>query len=185
MKGTKIDWDEVFLTMAFALAGTSRCVSRKVGALIVKDNHVIASGVNNTPGNATKCDEIFPDRNSPEFNRAEHHAFSEKNEIHAEMDAFGSLLRNGGANACGATLYSTLQPCDNCLKHIAYYGIKRVVFAEKYDLSTYSEFMMNVFKQSGIELVHKPIIGTPILDRATAEMRRIQAANKPVWQKTK
>lgn len=179
MDSKQTDWDEVFLTVAMAMAGTSRCVSRQVGAIIVKNNHIIASGVNNTPGAAKKCDEIFPARTSPEFDRNAHHHFSERNEIHAEMDAIGSLLKNGGGADLGnATLYTTLQPCDNCLKHMAHYGIKRIVFAEEYDLCSYSEFMLDVLKQFGIELVHKQIVQTPVIDRTMSEMHRIQNMRK-------
>lgn len=158
MRSKNIDWDAIFLQMATVLADASHCVSYKVGALIVKDNHIIASGVNNTPGDMVKCDEIFPAKSNPEFNRKKHHAFSEKNEVHAEMDAFGALMRGGGCHDLhGATLYCTLQPCDNCLKNILQYGIRRIVFAQEYDYSKYSAVMQKTLKQMGVELIQKPI----------------------------
>ena len=48
------DWDNIFMTMAFAAANASRCVSRNVGVVITQGHHVIATGANKTPAATTK-----------------------------------------------------------------------------------------------------------------------------------
>lgn len=152
------DWDEIFLLMAFAMASASHCVSRQVGALLVKDKRIISTGINGTPEGCPNCDEIFPPRTSPLFDREKHHEFSTANEIHAEMNALLFKGKEGGGyNLGGATLYCTTQPCNECLKNLVQSGVSRIVYAESYSYSCYSDFIMNAIKQKKIKLEHKPI----------------------------
>lgn len=152
------DWDEVFLLMAFTMASASHCVSCQVGALLVKDGRIISTGINGTPAGCKNCDEIFPPRTSPEFNRAEHHEFSMANEIHAEMNALMFKGKEGGGyNLSGATLYCTTQPCNDCLKNLMQSGVTRIVYAEEYKFSSYSDFMKEAIRKKKIRLEHKPI----------------------------
>lgn len=154
----RTDWDEIFLLMAFTMASASHCVSRQVGALLVKDKRIISTGINGTPEGCKNCDEIFPPKNSPEFNRAEHHEFSLANEIHAEMNALLFKGKEGGGyNLTGATLYCTTQPCNDCLKNLVQSGVSRIVYAEGYNYSSYSDFMKNAIRQKKISIEHKPI----------------------------
>lgn len=152
------DWDEIFLLMAFAMASASHCVSRQVGALLVKDKRIISTGINGTPEGCPNCDEIFPPRRSPRFNRNLHHEFSTSNEIHAEMNTLLFKAKEGGGyNLNGATLYCTTQPCNDCLKNLVQSGVSRIVYAENYSYSDYSDFIMDAIKQKKIQLEHKPI----------------------------
>lgn len=154
----KTDWDEIFLLMAFAMASASHCVSRQVGALLVKDKRIISTGINGTPEGCQNCDEIFPPKSSPKFNREKHHEFSTVNEIHAEMNALLFKGKEGGGyNLTGATLYCTTQPCNDCLKNLVQSGVSRIVYAESYSYSCYSDFILDAIKRKKIQLVHKPI----------------------------
>lgn len=154
----KTDWDEVFLLMAFAMASASHCVSRQVGALLVKDKRIISTGINGTPEGCPNCDDIFPHKSSPKFNRATHHEFSMSNEIHAEMNALLFKAKEGGGyNLAGATLYCTTQPCNECLKNLVQSGVSRIVYAESYSYSCYSDFILNAIKLKKIQLEYKPI----------------------------
>jgi dCMP deaminase len=155
------DWDQIFLLMAFAMASGSHCVSRQVAALLVKNKRIISTGINGTPEGCQNCDDIFPSKRDPGFDRAAHHAFSSKNEIHAEMNALLFKARTGGGyDLNGATLYCTTQPCDDCLKNIVQSGVTRIVYAESYDLSNYSEYIQNAIKTKKISLEHLPLKNT-------------------------
>lgn len=157
-KTNKTDWDEIFLLMAFAMASASHCVSRQVGALLVKDKRIISTGINGTPEGCPNCDEIFPPRTSPQFNRAKHHEFSTANEIHAEMNALLFKGKEGGGyNLTGATLYCTTQPCNECLKNLVQSGVSRIVYAESYSYSCYSDFIIDAIQRKKIQIEHKPI----------------------------
>lgn len=134
---------ETFLSMALILAQRSHCVRKKVCALAVKDQRILASGINGTPPGFINCDQIYTDDNIAhgmfECNGRQilndHHSFSEKYEIHAEMNMiiFAAVR---GIKLEGCTVYTTVQPCRNCLKHLSMLKIKNIYFYEPYDKFT-------------------------------------------------
>jgi dCMP deaminase len=132
------EWDKVFLNIAAEMATRSHCRSLKVGAVVVRDNRILSTGINGTPTGYVNCDELHPKRDSREFDRERHHKFSDDYEIHAEMNAIIFAAKHG-IPIDGATLYCTDSPCKNCLKAICNSGIIRVVFRNLYDLAGYDE----------------------------------------------
>lgn len=146
-----------FLKMLEPFSKLSHCVSKQVSALIVKDGRIISTGINGTAPGYTNCDSIF-DKNK--FNRAEHHAFSEKYEIHAEMNAI-LFAASKGISLNGATLYCNLFPCWNCIKNISVTGIKQIVYSTNYDLLSKKDIddIYNYCDKLGIEILHVDING--------------------------
>lgn len=121
--------DKFFLDIASRVAEESHCVSLHVGAVIVKDQRIISIGYNGTPAGVINCDDAL---SQGLFERDNHHEWSLKNEIHAEMNALMFAAKNGiPVNGC--TLYVTHQPCDDCMKNISQSGIVRVVYLNKYN----------------------------------------------------
>ena len=118
--------DEIFMNIAEEISKTSKCVSRKVGALIVKDSRIVSTGYNGTPKGFTNCDTYW----NSEYTK-DHHNWSSLHEIHAEMNALIWSARTGIAVE-GATLYCTTEPCSECSKNLIASGIKRIVFRDKY-----------------------------------------------------
>lgn len=119
----------------------SRCISNRVGAVIVMNGRVVSQGSNNTVDSDCRC----ADHNNHMLNdegklkavhRPEHSAWSNDNEIHAEMKALLSAHTNG-IMLNNAELYTTASPCPNCAKHIEWYvaigAITSVYFLDKYD----------------------------------------------------
>ncbi|MGI5846063.1 MAG: deoxycytidylate deaminase [Alphaproteobacteria bacterium] len=153
---TRASWDEIYLFKAACMATMSHCVSRKVAAIIVKNGREIATGINGTPENCTNCDEIFPPKNSCDYNRDEHHQFQLMHEIHAEMNAIAFAAKNG-ISTNKATLYCTTEPCNDCLKAIIAAGIKRVVYSEKYSYAHRDKLMLANLNKLGIKVEHIPI----------------------------
>jgi len=137
--------DRSFLITALSLSKTSTCVSKKVCALIVKNNTIISYGINGTLPGAKCCSEIFDENN---FDREEHHKWSLYNELHAEALAFSYCVK-AGIGVEGATLYCTLKPCDFCANSIVASGIKRVVFYKDYDKCVRTD---EIFNLGGIEV---------------------------------
>jgi dCMP deaminase len=121
--------DEGFLQIAEIFAGFSHCVSHKVGAVLVKDGRIISTGYNGTPPGYLNCDDKF---DSECFDREEHHKWSNNTEIHGELNALLFSARNG-ISVNGATMYSTLQPCTQCVKNMIQAGISRIVYMKEYD----------------------------------------------------
>jgi dCMP deaminase len=138
--------DKSFLKMAFEFSKHSKCVSKKVCALVVKNNRIISLGINGTPSGFPNCNEVFDPEN---FDRTEHHKWSLENECHAEISAIMQCARLGIAiETC--TLYCTLKPCENCAKAIIQVGIKKVVYNEEYDLCGETD---NLFDMAEIEMI--------------------------------
>lgn len=140
---------EFFMQAAILLSCESKCVSKKVGCIITKNGRIISTGYNGSPEGYKNCCDIF-DSN---FDRKEHHKWSDENEIHAEMNAILFASKNG-MSIKGATIFSTLQPCHNCLKNIVQTGIKHIIYMNEYDKYDYNESFMKYIKDKGIKYEH-------------------------------
>lgn len=112
----------------------SKCVAWKVAAIIVKDDRLRSTGHNGTPSKQANCCDVNAhiaekvqagDPNA----KHEHHMWAKRHEIHAEINA---IMYSAPEERNGATLYCTLQPCEDCAKAIAGSGIKRVVYEQEY-----------------------------------------------------
>jgi len=140
-----IKWHNIFLDMAEIIAKGSHCVSKKVGALIVKNKRIISTGINGTPPGSKNCDDIFDKFN---YNVDEHHEWSLKNELHAEINAL-MIAAKEGISVKDADIYITYSPCTNCCKSIIAAGIKNVFFRYIYEKDLEGLSLLN---SNGIKL---------------------------------
>jgi len=129
-------YDNAYMRMALEWAKLSHCERKQVGALIVKDQMIIADGYNGTPSG-------FP--NVCESEDGTTHWYV----LHAEANAITKLAKSNNS-AQGATLYITLSPCRECAKLIHQAGIVRVVYAHPYKDTSGLTFL----NQAGVEIVH-------------------------------
>lgn len=131
----QLRYDKAYLRMATEWAKLSHCNRKQVGAIIVKDNIIIADGFNGTPSGFDNCCEN---------DNGDTHWYV----LHAEANAILKLARsnNRGNNS---TLYITLSPCRDCSKLVLQAGIKRVVYMNGYKDTTGVDFLT----KSGIEVV--------------------------------
>lgn len=136
------------MNIAHEIAELSHCVSHKVGVILVKDGRILSTGINGTPKKFKNCDQVFDKKN---FNRDDHHKFSENYEIHAETNAIAFAAENG-ISIKDSIMYSTLHPCNNCLKMICNSGIKKIFYDEEYDLFNEDETMKEMLKECKVEL---------------------------------
>jgi len=119
--------DKNFINIAHEIASASKCVSKQVGAVIVKDGRILSTGYNGTPAGYTNCSSYW----KGEYTK-EHHDWSKTYEIHAEMNAIIWAARKG-ISIENATIYVTLEPCSECSKNLIAAGIKRIVFDKAYE----------------------------------------------------
>lgn len=122
------------LDIAEKLAMFSKCRSFKMCALIVKEGRIVSIGLNGTPQGFINCSDKFPNFD-PHLNtelRTQHHDWSQKFEIHAELNAILNAAKEG-IDLRNATMYITNLCCTNCLKHIVAAGIKLIVYRYDYD----------------------------------------------------
>jgi len=138
-----------FLKIAEILSKESKCVSKKVGAIFVKDNRIIASGINGSPSGSVNCNDVF---NPLDFNRENHNRWQKNNECHAEMNAIIFAAKNGVKIDSDCILYSTLQPCCNCLKHIASLGIKTIYYINLYDKCDWNDETYHMLNQLSMKV---------------------------------
>jgi len=145
----KPTWDEYFMKMAYLVASRSSCMRRKVGAVIVKDKRVIATGYNGAPKGIRHCSETGCLREKLGIPSGERHELCRG--LHAEQNA---LLQAAvfGVSTQGATLYCTTRPCSLCTKMIINAVIEKVFIAENYPDKLSDEF----FEDSKIPLITIP-----------------------------
>lgn len=113
-----------FMKVAQDVAQESKCVSLSVGAVLVKDGHIISTGYNGTVKGMQNCDQVVGIAIAME----DHHEWSKKNEIHAEMNA----LLHCPVSTQGSIIYVTDSPCFNCTKHLAAAGVKEIYYGQLY-----------------------------------------------------
>jgi len=140
-------WDKYFIDITRLVATRSTCLRRGVGALLVKDRNILATGYNGAPSGISHCSKTGCLREQLNVPSGERHELCRG--LHAEQNAIIQAARHG-INIDGATLYCTTMPCVICTKMLINAGIKRVVYYEGYADSLAREMIA----ESGIEVVH-------------------------------
>ncbi len=132
-----------FINIAREIASASKCVSKQVGAVIVKDGRILSTGYNGTPAGYINCSEHWKN----EYTK-DHHEWSKTYEIHAEMNAIIWAARKG-ISIEDATIYVTLEPCADCSKNLIASGIKRIVYDKSYE-HTNSDIVTKFIEDNGV-----------------------------------
>lgn len=131
-------YDLLYLDIATSVSRMSYDIDTKVGAVVVKDNNILAFGFNGMPaGMNNECKDS--------------EGKTKQEVIHAEANAICKIARSTG-NCEGATLYCTHAPCTECAKLIIQSGIIRVVY--KYNHKNKSDLLwktINVDDYSNFE----------------------------------
>jgi dCMP deaminase len=122
-------WDEYFMESVEIIKKRSTCLRRQVGAIIVKDKRILASGYNGAPSGCKHCEEVGCMREQMKIPSGERHELCRAS--HAEQNAIVQAAMHGVSINEG-TIYVTTQPCVICSKLIINAGIKRVVFKGDY-----------------------------------------------------
>ncbi|MCL5780992.1 MAG: cytidine/deoxycytidylate deaminase family protein [Firmicutes bacterium] len=139
-------WDKYFMEITRVVATRSTCLRRKVGAAIVKDNRILATGYNGAPAGLTHCLEIGCLREQMGIPSGQRHELCRA--LHAEQNAIIQAAVHGTAIQ-GSIIYVTNQPCVMCCKMIVNAGIKKVIFAGDYP----DELSLKIFKEAKVELI--------------------------------
>ena len=138
-------WTEYFMDITKLVALRSTCMRRTVGAILVKDKRILASGYNGAPSGLRHCEEVgclrkdlaIPSGTRQELCRG----------LHAEQNVILQAAYHG-ISIQGSDLFCTTKPCVICSKMLINAGIKRIFFEEGYD-DPLSEQML---QEAGIEL---------------------------------
>jgi len=121
------------------------CPRRSVGAVIVRDKRILATGYNGAPRGLPHCPEGGPEHDWPLGCLRAGHCIRA---LHAEQNALLQAAMMG--IACqGSTMYVTCQPCNNCAKMIINAGIVRVIYEGEYP----DEFSKELFRDSEMDVL--------------------------------
>ena len=133
------DIDEYFLEIAHVVAKRSTCLKRAVGAVLVRDKHIISTGYNGSPKGMPHC--ISCNRPISGVN----HELCKG--VHAEANAIIQAAIHG-ASVKGCTLYCTTFPCNICAKMLTNAGINDIIVEEEYD----DPLSMQLLSDAGINV---------------------------------
>ena len=122
-------WDEYFLEVAHLVAKRATCLRRKVGAVLVKDKKILATGYNGAPSGLKHCIDIGCLREKLKIPSGQRHELC--NGLHAEQNV---LLQAAlyGISTKDSALYITNQPCVICAKMLINAGVKEIVISNGY-----------------------------------------------------
>ncbi len=138
-------WDEYFLEMATLVAKRSTCLRRSVGAILVREKRILATGYNGAPSGLKHCIEIGCMRQKLKIPSGERHELCRA--LHAEQNALIQACLHG-ISVKGAILYATNQPCVICAKMLINAGINEIVIAEGYP----DKLAMDFLRQAKIKI---------------------------------
>ncbi len=145
MSGNRPSWNKYFEQITDLVASRSTCKRRKVGAILVLDKHILATGYNGAPLGFSHCEDVgclreelgIPSGQRQEMCRA----------IHAEQNAIIQASRHG-VSVVGATLYCTTKPCVICTKMLINAGVVKILYRDGYP----DELSDEMLAQAGVEV---------------------------------
>jgi len=135
------------MTITREVAERSTCTRAKVGAVIVRDRSILATGYNGAPAGLPHCLDVgclVYESRTPD-GEIEQNCYRT---IHAEMNAIAQAAKNGNAIR-DADIYVTHTPCIHCLKVLINSGMRTVHYEKEYKLHTVAELL----KYANIKLV--------------------------------
>ena len=132
-------WHQYFLTITRNVAERSTCTRAKVGAVIVRDKNILATGYNGAPAGMPHCLDVgcLVYTSKTPSGEVEENCFRT---IHAEINAIAQAAKNG-ASIRDADIYITHTPCIHCVKVLINTGIRRIFYEREYKRATIEELL--------------------------------------------
>jgi dCMP deaminase len=139
-------WDEYFMRIALEVSKRATCLRRQVGAILVVEKRILATGYNGSPSGLAHCAEVGCLREKLGIPSGERHELCRG--LHAEQNAMLQAARYG-IRVEGATLYTTHVPCTMCAKMAINCGLRRIVATTDYPDALAKQLLL----EAGMELV--------------------------------
>jgi len=143
-------WPEYFMAIAKMVAKRSTCLRRSVGAILVKDKRILATGYNGAPAGLKHCEEVGCLRENSSIPSGQRHELCRG--LHAEQNVIIQAAYHG-ISIKGATLYCTNKPCVICSKMLINAGIQKIYYEEGYDDALSDQ----MFAEAGVEVARLKI----------------------------
>lgn len=139
-------WDEYFMNIVDLVKTRSTCLRRQVGALIVKDKRILASGYNGAPVGCKHCAEVGCVRDKLNIPSGQRHEICRA--THAEQNAIAQAAYSGTCIK-DSVMYVTTQPCVLCAKLCINAGITKIIFRGDYP----DELSMELLQEAGVRVL--------------------------------
>jgi dCMP deaminase len=143
----RINTDTYFMKIAKLVSERSTCVKQKVGAVLVKDKHIISTGYNGAPRKIPHCTPETCLRLNSKSLEESHHCRG----VHAEQNTIIQAAYHGTSTK-GSIIYTTHFPCMSCTKILINAGVTEIVYEKEYDME--NEIKMNLLHNAGIRIRH-------------------------------
>lgn len=157
--------DNTYMTIASIIAKESKCERAKVGAVIVKNKRIVATGYNGQASGVDNCCEESVNNVLTTLPTV----------IHAELNA---ILNATTEDLNGATLYVTMSPCLHCASLIKQKGISKVVYGKMYrDIES-----IKWLKENGVECIRKSISKHPVIYVLNTKGKLIKIESQPIFE---
>ena len=144
--GMRPTWIETFMDVAKVVAKRSTCLRRQVGAVLVQNKHIIATGHNGAPAGMVHCLDIGCVREQQQIPSGERHELCRA--VHAEQNVIIQAALHGRSTR-GSELYVTLFPCAICAKMIVAAGIETVYCEGEYP----DQLARDILSQGGVTVI--------------------------------
>ena len=138
-------WDDYFAQLTRDVSSRATCLRRKVGALIVHDKRILATGYNGVPTGMEHCEVTGCLRAKLNVPSGERHELCRG--IHAEQNAIIQAAVHG-VRIAGAKLYCTTFPCSVCAKMIVQAKISEVIILDDYP----DKLAKEIFEEAGVKI---------------------------------
>lgn len=145
-------WQEYFADITRMVSSRSTCTRRRVGAILVKNKRILATGYNGAPSGVPHCLDVGCLREQLGIPSGERHELCRG--LHAEQNAILQAAHHG-VSIEGADLYCTNLPCIICSKMIINAGIRKVYYLDGYADALSREMLAT----AGVELI--PLLPGP------------------------
>ena len=129
MTDQRPDWQQYFMEIARLVSRRSTCTRRRVGAVLVKDKRMLATGYNGAPSGLAHCAAIGCLREKLQVPSGQRHELCRG--LHAEQNAIIQAAAHG-ISIQGSMLFCTTLPCSICLKMLINAGITDIVYEDGY-----------------------------------------------------
>ena len=139
--------DNYFMELAHTVAKRSTCLRHNMGAVLVKEKHILSTGYNGAPKGLAHCRTIDCVRAKQNIPSGQRHELCRG--AHAEANAIIQAAYHGTSTA-NSIMYSTHQPCALCAKLIINAGIREVVYTSSYN----DALSRDLLKSAGVKLRH-------------------------------
>jgi dCMP deaminase len=132
-KEKRLSWQDYFMANAELISKRSTCDRAFVGAVLVKDNRIIATGYNGGVAATANCNEVGHQMDDGHCIRT----------VHAEMNALIQCAKEG-ISTNGTEIYVTHFPCINCTKALLQAGIKKITYKTAYHIHPFAIELLEV-----------------------------------------